>query len=129
MAKLTIVFGVILILLGVGAYVATEMQSWTALIPAFVGVPLAILGAVAQAKPGIRMHVMHAAVSLGLLGFFGTVPGVVKLLKWQLNNVEPQRPAAVVVQSIMAVLMVAFVALCVKSFIAARKAREATLPA
>ncbi len=128
MAKLTIVFGILLILLGVGAYVVTEMQSKTALIPAFVGLPLVILGAIAQAKPGIRMHVMHAAVLIGLLGFFGSVGGVVKLLKWQLNDVEPARPAAVVVQAIMAVLMVAFVAICVKSFIAARKARRAGLP-
>jgi hypothetical protein len=125
-AKLTIIFGILLILLGVGGYVGTGMESPTALIPAGVGIVLAALGAVAQAKPTLRMHIMHAAVLVGILGFAGTFPGVIKLIKWA-GGTEPARPAAVVVQSIMAVMMVAYVALCVKSFIAARKARKAGL--
>lgn len=128
MAKLTIVFGVLLVLLGVGAFVITGAEHKTALIPAYFGVVLAALGALAAAKPGIRMHVMHGAVLIGILGFAGSVPGAVKLLKWA-GGTEPARPAAVIAQTIMAVLMVAYVALCVKSFIAARKARKAGLAA
>jgi hypothetical protein len=126
-AKLTIVFGVLLVLLGVGGYVASGMESWTAMIPAIVGIVLVILGAWGAAKPGIRMHMMHAAVMVGLLGFAGSVPGAIKLVRWA-GGTEPARPGAVVAQTIMAVLMVAYVALCVKSFIAARKARKAGFP-
>ncbi len=126
---MTILFGVLLILLGAGAYLVTGRQSVTALIPAFFGVVLTGVGALAQAKPGIRMHIMHAAVLLGLLGFFGSIGGAIKLVKWLVGGEEPTRPPAVIVQAIMAAMMVAFVALCVKSFIDARKARKAALPA
>jgi hypothetical protein len=120
-AKIAIGFGVALIILGLGGYFVTGMQSWTAMIPAFVGAVLAFLGAVAL-DPAKRKHAMHAAAALGVLGFAGSVPGVIKAIKW-LGGTEPVRPAAVISQTIMAVLMVAFVVLCVQSFIAARRAR------
>ena len=41
-----------------------------------------------------------------------------------LSGSEVERPAAVVSQSIMAILMAVFVGLCVRSFIAARRARS-----
>ena len=124
---MTIVFGVLLIVLGVIAFVATGAEHKTALIPSGFGAVLAALGALATAKPNLRMHVMHGAVLVGILGFAGSVGGAVKLLKWA-GGTEPERRPAVIAQTIMAVLMVAFVALCVKSFIAARKARRADLP-
>jgi hypothetical protein len=126
MAKITIIFGVLLILLGVIGFVATGSSHMTALIPAAFGVLLAALGAVAQAKPNLRMHIMHAAVLVGLLGFFGTIPGVIKLIKWAGGTAPTAgREAAAVAQSVMAVLMVVFVAMCVRSFIEARKNRLA----
>src|SRR5687767_4628519 len=103
-------------------------RSMTAMIPAFFGLPLLVLGLVAQAKPESRKHTMHAAAALGTLGFLGTVPGVFKALKW-MGGTVPARPAAVQVQVVMCVLCAVFVALCVRSFIAARRAREAGTPA
>lgn len=128
MAKATIAFGVILILLGLVGYLGwqqlgAERQSPTALIPALFGVPLVVLGALAAAKPGLRMHAMHAAVVLGLLGFLGTISGLIKAFQW-LAGTPPQRPAAVAIQAIMSVLSAIYVALCVRSFIAARRARR-----
>jgi len=120
-AKVAIGFGVILIILGLGGYFLTGSQSWTAMIPAFFGAVLAVLGAIAL-DPAKRKHAMHAAAALGLVGFAGAVPGVIKAFKW-LGGAEPARPAAVISQSIMAVLMLAFVVMCVQSFIAARRAR------
>lgn len=121
MAKIAIVFGVVLIALGLGGYFLTGMQSWTAMIPAFFGAALAVLGAVAL-DPAKRKHAMHAAAALGVLGFAGSVPGVIKAFKW-LGGTEPARPAAVISQSIMAGLMLVFVVMCVQSFVAARRAR------
>jgi hypothetical protein len=120
-ANITIGLGIVLIVLGVGGYFGTDRASWTALIPAFLGGPLLLLGLLAL-KDNLRKHAMHAAVVLGLLGFLGTIPGLVKLVKMAFG-VAPERPVAVYMQSIMAVLCGLFVVLCVRSFIAARRSR------
>jgi peptidoglycan/LPS O-acetylase OafA/YrhL len=128
--RITIVFGALLIVLGLVAYFGMQepgARSVTALIPAFIGLPLLVLGLVAEAKPGSRKHTMHAAAALGLLGFLGTVGGFIKALQW-MGGTVPERPAAVRVQAIMAVMSVIFIVLCVRSFIAARKARQAGFP-
>ena len=122
MPGLTVLFGVILIGLGVIGYFVTGRQSPTALIPAFAGVVFLVLGLVGQ-KPGARKHAMHAAAALGVLGFLGTAPGLIKFFR-MLGGAEVARPAAVRTQAIMAVLCLVFVILCVRSFIAARRARQ-----
>ena len=121
MASTTIVFGVILILLGIGGYAGSGMASVTALIPAIFGVLLAALGVIAR-NPERRKLAMHIAVTVGLLGFLGSVPGLLKA--GALVTGSPlERPMAVAAQSIMAILMAIFVGMCVKSFIDARRSR------
>lgn len=122
MAKLTIVVANILIFMGVAGYVASDMVSITALIPAFIGVPLEILGILALAESR-RKHAMHGAVLLALIGFLGSVPGLLKV--GTLLAGEAERPMAVGMQTAMAILLAIYIALCVRSFVAARKAREA----
>lgn len=134
MAKTTILFGTLLIVLGVGAYGLAMMgvlagRSPTALIPAAAGLLLLVLGFIADKKPSLNKHMMHGAVLIGLLGFIGAVSGVFKLVRYATDSLPadaPIRVAAWVTQSIMAGLMAAFVALCIKSFIDARRARQAT---
>lgn len=128
MAKTTIVFGVILIGLGLVGYFGWEQlganrQSWTALIPAFVGVLLAGLGALALATPSLRMHAMHAAAALGLLGFLAGGRGIVLAIQW-LGGIAPRRPTAVAMQAIMGVVCLIYVGLTVRSFIEARRRRR-----
>ncbi|NUM81101.1 hypothetical protein HUU42_09870 [bacterium] len=118
MPKLTVVFGFIFIVLGVGGYFATDRVSMTALIPTFFGVAFVIAGYVAR-KENLRKHMMHVAVLLGVLGLIGSFTGLIKLFTL-LGGGEVARPAAVVSQSIMAVLCLIFVIMCVRSFIAAR---------
>lgn len=134
MARVTIAFGVILILLGVGAYglalggVIGDKPSVTALIPAFVGIAFLVLGFVGIRKPSANKHVMHGAVLLGLLGFFGTIPGAIKLIRNAAGALPADAPVHVFrwsIQASMCVLMLVFVVLCVRSFIAARRARTA----
>ena len=122
MPGLTIAFGVVLIALGVAGYFLTGRQSPTALIPAFAGVVFLILGVVAR-NPGARRHAMHAAAALALVGALGTVSGLVKFVR-MLGGAAVERPAAVRSQAIMCVLCLVFVVLCVRSFIAARRARQ-----
>lgn len=117
MARSTIIVGVLLIIVGAIAYVATGMASVTALIPAFFGVPIALLG-LAATKPAWRKTAMHVAVVLGVLGLVGAL----------------YRPASAVIggdgltfgaplygQLAMALICLVFVVMCVRSFVAARR--------
>ena len=123
MARTTILFGLALIVLGVVGYFATERVSITALIPAFFGVPLVLLGWAAL-NERYRRHAMHVAVALGLLGFLGSARGLIALPRL-MSDAGVERPAAVAAQATMAILMLVYVSLGVRSFIAARRARRA----
>ena len=125
MAKVTIVFGVALLVLGAGFYFATGSSAPTSLIPAAFGILLLLCGVLANTpEQGRRMLWMHIAVTLGLLGFvfpaFMTIKAFVKA-----HGTEVARPMAVAEQGIMAVICLIFTALCVQSFIAARRTRAA----
>ena len=138
MPLVTVVFGIVLTAVGVVSYVLSNAVSVTALIPAFIGVVFIILGALALAKPTLRKHVMHAVVVLALVALLGTAGGIPKTISYLrsevliemdqgkvlLSNNEVVRPMAVVAQSIVAILSLIFIAMCVQSFIAARKRRE-----
>ena len=119
MGRITILFGVLLIALGLGAFFTAETMSPTALIPAYFGLPLVGLGAMAM-KDHLRKHAMHGAAMIGLIGC--VVPAYLAITKL-LSSGEIERPRAVAVQLIMAVICAIFVALCVRSFIMARRAR------
>ena len=74
MAKLTIVFGILLIVTGAVAFtlVGHESHAYHALIPVGFGLLLAIFGALANTPDAKkRMLFMHIAVTVGLLGFLG----------------------------------------------------------
>lgn len=121
MPLLTIIYGTLLILVGVIGYFATGSASVTALIPAFIGLPVETLGVLARNEK-YRKHAMHGAAGLALLATLGTVRALTKL-PTLLGGGELERPAAVISQSIVAVLSITFLILCVRSFIAARRAR------
>lgn len=118
MPRIIFTFAAIFILLGVGAYFGTGAQSWTALIPAILGVLLAGAGAISLKH---LKHGGHVAATLGLLGFLGTARSLTKIPALFSGDLE--RPEAVAVQAVFAVLCLVFLVLCVKSFIDARKAR------
>ena len=124
MAKLTIVFGVLLIGLGAWGFVATGSTHPTALIPAYFGLVLVVSGGLALALPAKRMLWMHAAVTVGLLGFLGTLPALVDAVR-MLRGVVFPHPVAVEEKAAMSAVCLVFTGLCVRSFIAARRARSA----
>jgi hypothetical protein len=119
MPYITMTLGSLLLLVGIGFYVGTGATSITALIPAFLGVPIEIAGLLAL-REAWRKHAMHAAVLIALLGFLGSAPGLLQLPAL-LSGAEVARPAAVFAQSITALLCLVFVALAVNSFIQARR--------
>ena len=121
MARVTIVFGVLLILLGVVGYVATGNTHPTALIPCGFGLLLAVFGWLAQnPEPSKRKLYMHIAVTVGLVGFLGTATSLISVVQLAQGKVFPF-PAAVEAKAAMAVLCLVYVVLCVRSFIAARR--------
>ena len=120
MPILTIAYGTLLILIGVGGYVATGQASITALIPAFIGLPIEICGVIARNEKYLK-HAMHGAAGLALIATLGTARGLLQLPAALGGTAE--RPAAVISQSLVAVLSIIFLVFCVRSFIAARKAR------
>ena len=71
MPTLSIVFGLILEAMGIGAYFLSGAQSVTALIPSFFGSLILLSGVVGLLIPKARMHVMHLAALVGLLGTLG----------------------------------------------------------
>jgi hypothetical protein len=128
MPTLSVMFGVVLTALGVVAYFAPEPLGVgkdgtpatpghpSALSPVAVGVLLILAGAVSMAAPAARKHAMHLAAGVSLLGTLG---GLVPVF---LRNFRFEE-VAVKVGLGMAVLSAIFLALCVNSFIQARKAR------
>jgi hypothetical protein len=118
MASTTIVFGLLLTILGLAGYFLTGGVSITALIPAFFGVVLLVLGFLARAE-NMRKHAMHAAAAVGLIGLLGALSSLLRA------PMETRSAMANFSQIAMVILTAVFVALCVKSFRDARRARAA----
>ena len=116
-------FGGLLILLGLVGYFSTGHVHPTALIPSAFGIVLLLLGFLANTEDtGRRMLFMHIAVAFGLLGFLATVAAVIQWFEMMRGTAFPY-PAAIDSKAAMSVLCLAFVLLCVRSFINARRAR------
>jgi uncharacterized membrane protein (UPF0136 family) len=122
MAKATIGFGILLIVVGSWGFFATGSQHPTALIPAYFGLVLFWSGVLAI-KPERRALWMHIAVTVGLLGFIGAAVQAIR--EYVAAHGEPlAHPVAVEAQTAMAGICLVFVLLCVRSFIAARRGRK-----
>jgi hypothetical protein len=118
----SIVCGALLIALGVTGYIATEAK--TALIPAVVGGLIAVCGVVGL-KESLLKHAMHAAAAIGLLGFLAAMSRFVPKLLGDFDWSDP----ATAMTGKMALVCGVFVALCVNSFIQARRRRAASAAA
>ncbi|HEX3150317.1 MAG TPA: hypothetical protein VHR66_19730 [Gemmataceae bacterium] len=129
MSRVAIVFGLLLIGLGLVGYlspttfgvVGPEGTSPTALIPAGFGAVLLLCGVIVEVKPTARKHVMHLAAMVGLLGAIG---GIMPL---QRNKFDLDKSGSVAGLLMIAISAI-FVVLCVRSFVLARVARSEGLP-
>ena len=123
MAKVTVLFGVVLILLGGVSFLLTGHKFPTSLIPVAFGILLIIFGSMAETPvPRRRMLFMHIAVTIGLLGFLATAPALVQVVQLFKGKLFPY-PAAIEEKAAMSALMLIYVLLCVRSFITARRTR------
>lgn len=117
MAKVTLVFAVLLIALGLIGFLGTGSVHYTALIPAWIGLALGVFGWLAMSpNEGRRKLFMHINVTLGLVGFLGTIAEIVR----SMVSKKPLDPAAAGAKLALAWLLFIYVALCVRSFLMAR---------
>lgn len=129
MAVPTLITAVLLIIVGTVGYAGqdpnpeTGKVGMTPLIPAFVGGVLAVCGLLAF-NDKARKHAMHAAAMVGLLGAIGGFMPLQRQLK-NTGTIDPLKPSALAGE-LMILICLAFVGLCVRSFILARKARQAS---
>jgi O-antigen/teichoic acid export membrane protein len=122
-APITIVVSIVLLVLGLIGFLLSQPQSPTALIPAGFGAVLLLLGLLARQEK-MRKHAMHTAVLIALAGLIGAVVMLIRALSAE----TIERPLAFTMQALMALTLGVFVALCVKSFIDARRKREPETP-
>ena len=120
------VFGAVLILLGAGVFLSAGAHAPTSLIPAYFGLVLVLLGALANTEDTKRrMLFMHLAVTVGLVGFLfpfaRSIRGTIALLQ----GGTVLHPLAVEESMAMALICLVYTGLCVRSFIAARLNRVA----
>lgn len=150
MARVTIIFAALLVILGLVGYFGessaggqttqpptvgsvepdavpnvpeTKKRSVTALIPTFTGILLLIPGLLALHDTW-RMHAMHGAAVVALLGFLAaggrSAMGLLKLFSSE-GDVNLRSLTFV---CLMALLCGSFLALCINSFIQARRQRQ-----
>ena len=129
----SIVFGILLTALGIWGYwggdlglweplglAAPEHRSGTALIPAYMGAALIVLGLFAL-RESLLKHAMHAAALIGVLGLLAAcgrlISAYIKSGKFQI--------VSGISLTLMALLSALFVALCLNSFLQARRRRRA----
>ena len=123
MAKVTLVFALLLVILGVGSYVGTGSIHPTALIPMWWGLAMGICGFLAI-NPARRKLFMHIASAIGALGFIGALVEAIRGYGAARSaGIEPDH-IALAAKLIMAGLLLIYVNLCVRSFLEARRARQ-----
>ncbi len=125
MDRMTRITGVVLIVLGAVYFFMTGASHPTALIPAFFGIVLWLCGLLANTPDTKRVMLwMHIAVTIGLVGFL--FPGF-RALRSLLGSavLTPVKQTAAIESLIMAAICGVFTVLCVRNFLANRRARLA----
>ena len=114
MAKTTIGFSLALIILGILSWVLTGRTSATALIPSGFGFALSLAGVLALLDKH-RKHALHAAAAISILGIAGSLQ---RALPTAMSSGELR--IATASQLLMALVLLVFLMLCIRSFILAR---------
>ncbi|MDB2322410.1 hypothetical protein N9V20_00545 [Candidatus Poseidoniales archaeon] len=115
--NLTLGYGAFLIAWGIAVSILSDSESITSYFPSMLGVPLALAGVMVMRMPEKRKLWMHIAATFGLLCAIGGTRFFMVM-----------GDGITYASGSMLMLLVtgsAYTVVCVRSFIAARKAREA----
>ena len=115
MHRWTILFGLLLVAIGLGGYYFADAKQPMALIPAVLGIAMFVCGVVA-AQGAMRRLAMHVAALIGMIGFVGPMVTI-------FNDIT--NTAEVLAKGLTSALCLMFVLMCVSSFLEARRARTA----
>ncbi|QCP06931.1 hypothetical protein FDF08_01955 [Micrococcus luteus] len=120
MPRTTLTFGGLLIAVGIISYAVTGFISWTALIPAFLGLLIAICGLIALKNTTIGLSI---ALVISVLGVLGTSMNVLKV--GELISGQAERPLAIVASTVTFVLLIVYIVTGVRLFLTARRGDKA----
>jgi len=122
LAKVTLVFAALLVALGLVGFIGTGSLHHTALIPTWIGLALGIFGFLAiSPNEGRRKLFMHVNVTIGLVAFLGGAAEAVRGYVHATSAGVPPDMIALGSKATLAGLMLIYVILCVRSFVAARR--------
>ena len=115
MHRWTILFGLLLVAIGLGAYYFADAKQPMVLIPAVLGIAMFVCGVVA-AQGAMRMLAIYVAALIGVIGFVGPLVALFE---------DTANTAAVLAKGLTSALCLMFVLMCVNSFLEVRRARKA----
>jgi Ca2+/Na+ antiporter len=128
MPTISVIVGSLLVALGPVFFVqGGDHRSPTAFIPSFFGLIILACGLIAK-NPAKRKGAMHGAAGVALLGLLGSLRGLSAwplVLAGRTEGLTHSKILASWSTLLMFVLCLVYLALCIKSFREARKAREA----
>ena len=119
MEKISIFYGLFLVLWGLIISFKSDSNSITSLIPSFFGVPILIFSLLTVKFPEKKKLFMHIVVSFGLIVFIGGLD----ILRGVLKDNLFENFYADLSKTMMLFSGLIFTFLCVRSFIFARKNR------
>lgn len=122
-ARVSVIYGVILVVFAVLISLISGSDSLTSYIPAMFGLPILILGLIAVWAPSKQKLVMHINVVIGLLIFLAglsVIPGLVSGVNLSTSL------WANVSKLFMSLTGALYLTICVKSFIFIRRKRGLT---
>ena len=117
MENIAMIYGMFLIIWGIGVTILSDSQSITSLIPAIFGLPIIILSFFAKKFPNKKKLLMHIVVLIGLIIFLGGLDLIRGLMQGSIfTNVWASSS-----KFMMMISGLVFTVLCIKSFIFNRK--------
>ncbi len=117
MENIAMIYGIFLIVWGIGVTILSDSQSITSLIPAIFGLPIIILSFFAKKFPDRKKLLMHIVVLIGLIIFLGGLDLIRVLIQ---GNIFVNLWASSS-KFMMIISGLVFTILCIKSFIFNRK--------
>ena len=117
MENIAMIYGIFLIVWGIGVTILSDSQSITSLIPAIFGLPIIILSFFAKIFPDRKKLLMHIVVLIGLIIFLGGLDLIRGLIQ---GNIFVNLWASSS-KFMMIISGLVFTILCIKSFIFNRK--------
>ena len=112
---LTLIYGLFMVIWAFSISIIAESSSITSLVPAFIGIPLILIGFISMIKPTFRKALMHIAVLIGILAFLGGLD----FFRGMFNNYY-----AGISKLMLLITGFVYVYFCVQSFLFVRRQKK-----